>query len=299
VTATPPHANDTRSIRWTAEPAQVESRSSDSGTERGDLRRGETLLSADDADAVEIVNPGGAGTAVLVCDHASNRIPQRLGTLGLGARALEDHIAWDPGAADVARHLSSLLDAPLVSSGYSRLVIDCNRPLDSPESIPVHTGGVQVPGNRELAERERALRTDALFRPYHRAITELLDRRSGRASVLLSIHSFAPVLAGRPRPWSIGLASGRDRRLAALLLEEMKRDPGLVVGDNEPYDVDDAIDYTIPVHGEGRGLPHVLIEIRQDTLEAPEQAARWAARLARAFRAVEPAALRFCATTGA
>jgi predicted N-formylglutamate amidohydrolase len=246
---------------------------------------------------VEIVNATGAATAVVVCDHASNRIPQRLGTLGLGARALDDHIAWDPGAADVARCLSGLLDAPLVSSAYSRLVIDCNRPLDSPESIPVRTGGVQVPGNRELADWERALRTDALFRPYHRAITDVLDRRAGRPRVLLSIHSFAPVFAGRPRPWPIGLASGRDRRLAALLLEEMKRDPGLVVGDNEPYDVDDAIDYTIPVHGEGRRLPHVLIEIRQDTLEAPEQAARWAARLAKAFRAVEPAAVGFCATT--
>lgn len=257
------------------------------------------LLSAGEPAAVEIVNATGAGTAVLVCDHASNRIPQRLGTLGLGARALDDHIAWDPGAAAVARRLSGLLDAPLVSSAYSRLVIDCNRPLDSPESIPVRTGGVQVPGNRELANWERALRTDALFRPYHRAITEVLDRRAGRPSLLLSIHSFAPVFAGRSRPWSIGLASGRDRRLAALLLEALRRDPGLVVGDNEPYDVDDAIDYTIPVHGERRRLPHVLIEIRQDTLEVPVDAARWAARLAAAFRAVEPAAVGFCATSGA
>jgi predicted N-formylglutamate amidohydrolase len=244
---------------------------------------------------VEIVNATGAGSAVLVCDHASNRIPRRLGTLGLDAGALHEHIAWDRGAADVAGRLSELLDAPLVSSGYSRLVIDCNRPLESPESIPVGTGGVRVPGNRALADRERALRVDALFRPYHRAITEVLDRRAGTPSLLLSIHSFAPVFAGRSRPWSIGLASGRDRRLAVLLLETLGNDPSLVVGDNEPYDVDDAIDYTIPSHGERRGLPHVLIEIRQDELETPAAAHAWAARLAAAFRAVEPAALRLCA----
>jgi predicted N-formylglutamate amidohydrolase len=250
------------------------------------------LLATDEPNAFEIVNAGGAGNAVLVCDHASNRLPRRLGTLGLSAVHLADHIAWDPGAADVARRLSDLLDAPLVLSGYSRLVIDCNRPLDSPESIPAQTDGVPVAGNRTLTSADRALRIEAVFNPYQEAIRTVLDRRAGRPSLLLSMHSFTPVLAGQPRPWAIGFAHGRDRRFAALLVDAMNRNASLVVGDNQPYSVDDTTDYTIPVHGEDRGLPHVLVELRQDGIEAPTDAAAWAVRLAAAFRHVEPAALR-------
>ena len=258
---------------------------------------GKPLLAADEPAAFEIVNADGAGSAVLVCDHASNRLPRRLGTLGLGAADLADHIAWDPGAADVARRLSDLLDAPLVLSGYSRLVVDCNRPLDSPESIPAQTDGVPVPGNRTLTPAERALRIEALFNPYHRAIAGVLDRRLGGSSLLLSIHSFTAVLAGQRRPWSIGFAHGRDRRFAALILDAMIHDANLVVGDNQPYAVEDAFDYTIPVHGEDRGLPHVLVEIRQDGVTTPAAAAAWAARLAAAFGQIEPAALRLCETS--
>ena len=256
-----------------------------------------TLLAADEPAAFEIVNADGAGSAVLVCDHASNRLPRRLGTLGLSAVELADHIAWDPGAADVARRLSELLDAPLVLSSYSRLVIDCNRPLDSPESIPAQTDGVPVPGNRMLTPGDRALRIEAVFGPYHRAISDVLDRRAGRSSLLLSIHSFTAVLAGQWRPWSISFAHGRDRRFASLLVDAMNRDASLVVGDNQPYSVDDMFDYTIPVHGEDRGLPHVLVEIRQDRIATPADAAAWAVRLAAAFSQVEPAALRLCETS--
>jgi predicted N-formylglutamate amidohydrolase len=238
-----------------------------------------TLLDADEPAAVEFVNPTGTGSAVLVCDHASNRLPRRLGTLGLGAAELADHVAWDPGAAEVARRAADRLDAPLVLSGYSRLAIDCNRPLESPASIPARSEGVPVPGNQMLGPEDRALRVDGLFSPYHRAIGELLDRRAGRPTLLLSIHSFTKVLAGQDRPWAIGFSYGRDRRLAALILEAMSRDPGLVVGDNQPYCVDDTIDYTIPAHGEGRGLPHVLIEIRQDLIASQSSAEKWAARL--------------------
>ena len=256
-----------------------------------------TLLAADEPAAFEIVNADGAGSAVLVCDHASNRLPRRLGTLGLSTAKLADHIAWDPGAADVARRLSDLLDAPLVLSSYSRLVIDCNRPLDSPESIPAQTDGVPVPGNRMLTPGDRALRIEAVFSPYHRAISDVLDRRAGRSSLLLSIHSFTAVLAGQWRPWSISFAHGRDRRLASLLVDAMNRDASLVVGDNQPYSVDDTFDYTIPVHGEDRGLPHVLVEIRQDRITTPADAAAWAVRLAATFSQVEPAALRLCETS--
>lgn len=248
------------------------------------------LLDADEPLAWTVDNACGAGNAVVVCDHASNRIPRCLDGLGLNATELTGHIAWDAGAADVARRLAALLDAPSVASGYSRLVVDCNRPLASKESMPTCSDGVVIPGNRSINAADREVRAAALFRPYHRAIAGVLDRRvaAGRPSLLLSIHSFAPVLNDRRRPWQIGFAYGRDSRLALLLLDAFERDGRVVVGHNQPYRVEDAFDYTIPVHGEQREVPHVLIEIRQDLLTTSERCAEWAARLAEAYRGSEP-----------
>ncbi len=251
-----------------------------------------SLLGPDEPPAVEVVNADGSGSAVLVCDHASNRVPQRLGALGLDAARLADHIGWDAGAADVARRLAAQLDAPLVLSGYSRLVIDCNRPLRSAESIAEQSAGVSVPGNLGLSPAERESRINALFRPYHDAIDRLLDDRSRRPHVLLSIHSFTPVLNDRARPWHIGVCYGHNRELAALMLEALARSGGFTVGDNEPYPIDDDIDCTIPVHGEGRGLPSAMIEIRHDGIRTAEGAAVWAQRLAQAYQLVETEALR-------
>lgn len=248
------------------------------------------LLAAGEPPAYEIVNSDGAGPAVIVCDHAANRIPLRLGTLGLAPEVLASHIAWDPGAAEVATRLADRLDAPLVRSGYSRLIIDCNRPLESAESIPLHSAGITVPGNQGLSAGERAARVEALFRPYHDAIAALLDHRAAaaRPSVLLSVHSFTPALNGSHRPWHIGFAYGRDPRLALLLLDAFPTEGKITVGHNQPYSVDDTTDYTLPVHGEQRGLPHVLIEIRQDGLITADDADRWAARLARCYPCIGP-----------
>jgi predicted N-formylglutamate amidohydrolase len=251
------------------------------------------LLGPDEPPPVELVNAGGRSSAVLVCDHAANRVPRRLGMLGLDAVQLADHIGWDPGAGDVARQLSAHLDAPLVLSGYSRLVIDCNRPLRNTESIAEQSDSVPVPGNRGLSAEERERRVTALFWPYHDAIDRLLDGRIRRPSLLLSIHSFTPVLNGRPRPWHIGISHWRDRRLAALMLGILARSGEFTVGDNAPYPIDDDVDYTIPVHGEGRGLPSVMIEIRQDGIRTAAGATAWAARLADAYRMIEAEALRF------
>jgi predicted N-formylglutamate amidohydrolase len=251
-----------------------------------------SLLAPAEPSAFEIVNVHGRGSAVLVCDHASNRVPRRLGTLGLDPVQLADHIGWDPGAAEVARRLSVHLDAPLVLSGYSRLVIDCNRPLRSAESIAQQSAGVPVPGNRGLRRQDRDLRINTLFQPYHRAIDTLLDDRSRRPSLLLSIHSFTPVLNGQRRPWHIGISHGRNRELATLLRTALARSGNLSIGDNEPYPIEDDVDYTIPVHGEARGLPSAMIEIRQDGIRTAAGAAAWAARLAEAYRLIEAEALR-------
>lgn len=249
------------------------------------------LLTPDEPPAVSTINPHGRGSAVLVCDHASNRVPRRLGTLGLGADQLADHIAWDPGAADIARRLSAHLDSPLLLSSYSRLVIDCNRPLENPQSIAAESGGVRVPGNGNLTPDDRAARIEDCFRPYHDAIDRLLDRRSHQPTTLLSIHTFTPILDGRSRPWQIGISSWRDRGLATLIRRAMGQYLELTVGDNEPYPIDEAIDYTVPVHGEGRGLPSVMIEIRQNEVQDATAAARWAIRLADVYRQIEATAL--------
>lgn len=249
------------------------------------------LLALTESSAVEIVNGSGTSSAVLVCDHASNRVPGQLGTLGLDRVQLTDHIGWDPGAADVARQLSVYLDAPLVLSGYSRLVIDCNRPLSSEGSIAKQSAGVQVPGNWGLLPKEKELRVDALFQPYHHAISQLLDSRINRPSMLLSIHSFTPVLNGQHRPWHIGVSSGRDRGLADLMLRTLSLRKGFIIGDNKPYPIEDHIDYTIPLHGEGRGLSSVMFEIRQDEIGSSAGANAWALRLAEVYQLIENEAL--------
>lgn len=256
-----------------------------------DHSRKDSLLEPGEPPAVEVVNPAGKSAAFLLCDHASNRIPRKLATLGLSAAQRADHIAWDPGAAGMARRLSALLDAPLVLSGYSRLVIDCNRPMDSTQLTAPVSGGVTVPGNASVSPQDRAARIDELHRPYHDTINEMLDARGGRPTLLLSIHSFTPELDDGPRPWQIAIAYGSDERLARLLIPALRED-GTVVGDNQPYSVAAWSDYSIPVHGERRGIPHVLVETRQDGIRTPETAAAWAEKLADAYRRIEAQALR-------
>jgi predicted N-formylglutamate amidohydrolase len=247
------------------------------------------LLHPDEPPAVESFREDAASPWVLLCDHASRRMPRALADLGLSESDLESHIAWDPGARGVALRLSEALDAPLVASGYSRLVIDANRPLGADSSIPEVTCGVAVPGNVALSAERRKEREDELFRPYHERVAEVLARRDARGtrSVLLSVHSFTPELFGERRPWHVGLLYGRDPRLARALLAELESERGWVVGDNQPYRVTDRGDYAIPVYGERAGRLSVLLELRQDLLVTPsaqtEMADRWLPVLARAL----------------
>jgi predicted N-formylglutamate amidohydrolase len=245
------------------------------------------LLDPDEAPPFEIINAEGMANALLVCDHASNRLPRRLGGLGLRRDQMQAHIAWDLGAAEVARGLAVRLDAPLILSGYSRLVIDLNRPLGSPELIPAQSDGVKISGNQALSPVARAARIAALFLPYHRAIAQWLDAHPSPELRLISLHSFTPRLAGQSRPWPIGLAYGRDPRLAHQLRRALSGQADLLVGDNEPYGIEDSHDFTLTTHGEGRGISHVMIEIRQDGLQTQVQVDAWVERLAQAYSRID------------
>jgi predicted N-formylglutamate amidohydrolase len=243
------------------------------------------LLGPDDPPAFEIVNHAGAGRAVLICDHAGRAIPAALGSLGLDQAALWRHIAWDIGIADVTRRLARHLDAPAVLAGYSRLVIDCNRRLDDPTSIAQESDGVRVPGNCGLTSADRAARVEACFHPYHRAVERLIDGRlkAGLVPAVISMHSFTPVMNGFERPWHVGILWNRDPRLPVPLLERLGKEPAICVGDNEPYTGRDEHGYSIYVHGEDLGLPHVLIELRQDLIDTHHGAEEWAGRLGAVF----------------
>lgn len=245
-------------------------------------------LEKDEPAAFEVVNPDGESEVLLIADHASNRIPRCLDGLGLNADALASHIAWDAGTEMVARHLSSLLDAPLVLSNYSRLVIDCNRAPDSPQSILVSSDGIAIPVNRTLDNAQIASRRRQLFEPYHLAIKRVLDERKPSIRAVLSLHSFTPMLQDQHRPWSIGVCYGRDRRLAHVMLPILAGMGIGPIGDNEPYSIEDGIDYSLPFHAASRGLPHVMLEIRRDKIEDGTDAVTMAEWLGKAWQVIGP-----------
>jgi predicted N-formylglutamate amidohydrolase len=241
------------------------------------------LLAADEPPPVSVHNAGGSSPLLLVADHAGKAVPRALGRLGLTAPEWERHIAWDIGIAGVGRMLADALGAMLIQQNYSRLVIDCNRPPGAPTSIPEISEFTPIPGNVALSEAEKEARAREIFRPYHARIEAELERRrlGGQASALIALHSFTPVFKGVSRAWHVALLYNRDVRLAHRLLALLREVPDLVVGDNQPYFVSDTTDYTIPVHGERRGLPHALIEIRQDLIADDSGQRKWAGILAR------------------
>ncbi|WP_193370300.1 N-formylglutamate amidohydrolase [Pelagibius marinus] len=257
------------------------------------------LLAPDEPRPFDIVNPGGKAPVLLICDHATRFIPRALKSLGLDEAQLTRHIAWDIGIAEVTRHMARRLDAPAMLSHFSRLIVDPNRLLDNPTLIPEISDGTVVPGNRDLDEGQRQARIDTFFRPYHAAVTAQIDammagaRGEGRAPVLVSMHSFTPIMHGLQRPWEIGILWNRDPRLPQPLMDRLRAE-GLTVGDNEPYSGADGHGYTQHIHGDRRGLANVLIEVRQDLVDTQQGAAEWAERLAAALEAVlgDPALYR-------
>ncbi|HVC57288.1 MAG TPA: N-formylglutamate amidohydrolase [Stellaceae bacterium] len=244
------------------------------------------LLSDGDPPPVRLLRPRAGSALFLTADHAGRAIPRRLGDLGLTASDLRRHIAWDIGIAAVTERLSEALGATAVLQTYSRLVIDCNRRPEWPSSIPVVSELTAIPGNEGLRDAAREARRQAVFQPYHQLIAELLDRRAaaGRRAVLVAMHSFTPVFKGVARPVEIGILynpAARDIRLPRIMLDLLRAEGDLVVGDNQPYAITGNSDYTVPVHGDERGLPHVEIEIRQDLIADATGQAAWASRLAR------------------
>jgi predicted N-formylglutamate amidohydrolase len=239
------------------------------------------LLEGEEAPAL-LLNGGGRSRYVLVCEHASNRLPKSLGTLGLPESDLQRHIAWDIGAEQVARLLSRLLDAPLVLQRYSRLAYDCNRPPDSADAMPEISETTHIPGNRLLSPDDKLMRTREIYRPFHAAVADLLDRRAaeGTKSVVVSLHSFTPVYKGNARAVELGILHDRDRGLADKLVTSF---PTVDARLNEPYGPDDGVLHTLNLHAAPRGLGHAMIEIRNDFLLDEPGQVEWAERLCAAL----------------
>lgn len=224
------------------------------------------------------VNEQGRSPFVLICEHASNTMPKALGTLGLAEADLTRHIAWDIGAEKVARLLSRLMDAPLLLQRYSRLAYDCNRPPESPDSIPETSELTAIPGNRKLSPEDRLARAREIYRPFHDGVSAVLDRRAagGSKSLVVSIHSFTPVYKGKPRSVELGILHDRDTTLSAKLIKGF---PNVDARLNEPYGPKDGVLHTLNLHGFTRGLPHAMIEIRNDLVATERGQDEWAQRL--------------------
>ncbi len=254
-----------------------------------DAARRETapLLAPDLTASYEIIRGRSDAGLILICDHAVNAIPAAYGTLGLAQKELERHIAYDIGALAVTRAVAQALGVPAIFTRFSRLLIDPNRGLDDPTLIMRISDGAVVPGNRQLDEAERAERVRIYYEPYHLAIDQMIEActAAGVPPVLLSIHSFTETWKGVPRPWDAAILWDRDHRFAVPLLEALRSERGLLVGENEPYDGKLAGD-CMWQHGTRRGLAHTIIEVRQDLVRSAEGQKAWAQRIAAAAKVI-------------
>jgi predicted N-formylglutamate amidohydrolase len=241
----------------------------------------QTISASPDFPPFETIEGAAAAPALIICDHASAAIPEAFNDLGVAAEHRHSHVAWDIGAAAVARGLAARLACPAVLAGVSRLVIDCNRQPGDPQSIPACSCGIDIPGNRAVDDAEADARAEAWFWPYHHQIGVVLGHlwRHGRPPAMISVHSFTPRLHGQDRPWHVGVLWNRDGRMAAPVLAALSARPGLVAGDNQPYSGRE-INYSLDTHAGAAGLPHVSFELRQDLIADPLGAERWAGLLA-------------------
>ena len=249
-----------------------------------------------DCEPVETIAGSPAAGLVILCDHASNEIPARYADLGLTPADLARHIAWDIGAAEVARGLAARLGAPAVLARFSRLLIDANRGADDPTLVMRLSDGRIIPGNARIDDAEVARRRRLYWKPYRDAVGTTIEAMMAEGTVpaVVSIHSFTPVFKGIPRPWQAGILWDSDARLAAPLIAGLRAE-GFTVGDNEPYD--GALDGdTLDGEVTRRGLAGCLVEIRQDLVADAQQTAAWADRLARLLAPILKSATLHCCT---
>lgn len=227
------------------------------------------LLTREEGSPVAVEGLGSPGPYVFVCEHASNRLPARLGNLGLDEDALMSHIAWDPGALAVARIMAKNLNSVLVHQRFSRLVYDCNRPPEARDAMPTVSEIYSIPGNENLSQADRDLRTNALYIPFRKQVADVLaERRSrGQPSILVTIHSFTPVYKGKHRAIEIGLLHDDDNRLADRMLQVAMNSGLYVVQRNEPYGPKDGVTHTLKEHGLANALLNVMIEVRNDLIQ--------------------------------
>lgn len=243
------------------------------------------LVGPGDPEPFTILNARGDAPFLLVADHASRAFPAAMNQLGVADWVLDKHVAWDIGSDAITRHLAERFNAPAIMAGYSRLIVDLNRQLTHPSAFIPVSDGIAIPGNLELSDEDREMRTRSFFRPYHEAIRrhlrEALDR--GHVPALISVHTCTPVFDRLVRKWHVGVMWDKDPRIAKRLLDNLNAMPGVCVGDNEPYSGQHPNDFTIDYHAERNGLPCVGIEVRQDLVDTDEGARQWANILADAL----------------
>lgn len=238
------------------------------------------LLGRGEPAPYRIENPRGKAPILIVCDHASNRVPAALDNVGLSRAELAKHIAWDPGTEDIGRYMSEKLDATAFFATYSRIVVDVNRGENSPECMREVSDHIHVPGNKNLSAAEKRQRLDEIFWPYHRALAAQIKtyRKKGIVPLIVSLHSFTPEMDGYKRPWEIGVLWNKEETIARRLVESLcAQNPGMVVGENEPYTLKQASlsKNTIKTHAEDAGLPYVIVEFRQDLVGKKRDALKW------------------------
>jgi len=248
----------------------------------------QSVSSADWPEPIEVLNEDSDCEIVLICEHAANHIPAEYDRLGVTEADLERHIAWDVGAAAVARGLAEALGAPAFLGTYSRLLVDLNRPFGCLSSMPVRSEATSIPGNVDLTEAEFLRRRERVFDPFHDRITARLDAReaAGLPTRIIAIHSFTPVYLGVARPWHVGILFDQSADFAEATMAALAQDPALVVGANVPYVIDRDEDYAIPVFGTDRGNPAILVEIRNDLISDAAGIADWTRRMTRVLQDV-------------
>lgn len=247
-------------------------------------------LAANDPTPVEVINPTAVSPVLIIGDHAGNAVPAAMNGLGLPSSEIERHIAWDIGAAGVSRKLAKKLRATAVLAVYSRLLIDPNRPLGDPECVPKVSDGTLIPGNADLSENDFRARADAFYWPYHCAADEHIGRlrRAGVIPSVIAMHTFTPALNKEgegARPWHVGILYSRDERLPRPLMEALRNEDGVIVGDNEPYS-GVTHGYSLKIHGLAHGLPHVELELRQDLVADEAGQEKWASLLAKVLKPI-------------